>query len=58
MLFIPEAEISGYPFAKDSKIYHYNAKGERFLCEECTFTKENCPERQIADWIEVPDTAE
>ena len=55
MLFIPVAEMRGYPFSKDSKIYHYNDAGERRLCEECTFTNEHCLERQKADWIEVPE---
>lgn len=55
MLFIPVAEIYGYPFSKDSKIYHYGKDGDRYMCEACTFTNEHCANRQTADWLEIPE---
>lgn len=54
MLFIPVVEIDGYPFSKDSRIYHYK-NGERKLCEQCTFTNDYCSDRLSAEEIEVPE---
>lgn len=51
-LWIPVAEIQGYPFIKGSNCYHYDNQGNRYLCETCTFTSGMCDKaKEAADLI-------
>ena len=59
-LMIPVAELYGFPFTckgqgTSKEIFHYAPDGSRFLCETCSYTSENCPSRQIADNLVVPE---
>ena len=53
-VWIPVAEIYGYPFIKSSNVYHYDSEGRKYLCETCTFTNEMCKPAQEAAELEVP----
>lgn len=53
-LWIPVVEIYGYPFVRGDCVYHYNEKGERYLCKTCTFTNEMCEAAKKAVELEVP----
>lgn len=56
-LWIPSAELEGYPFVRGTSVYHYkqNEQGEweKVLCEECTFTQTVCQKNREAQEIEL-----
>lgn len=53
-IWVPKAEVEGYPFHKGDKVYHFTEQGERVLCEQCTFNTEPCSNNQAAQAIELP----
>jgi hypothetical protein len=53
-LWIPTAEIKGYPFTRGTSVYHYDDEGNRHLCEICTYTNEMCEDAKKADELVMP----
>lgn len=53
-IWVPMAEVTGYPFHKGDRVYHFTEDGERVLCEQCSFSTEPCIQNQIAMDIELP----
>lgn len=54
-IWIPEAEVAGYPFVKGSNVYHYDAAGKKVLCVECTFGVEICNKNAEALKAQLPE---
>lgn len=53
-LWIPVAEITGYPFIRGDVVYHYTEDGERYMCKTCSFTNDRCEAAQKAEDLQCP----
>lgn len=59
-LLIPTIELLGYPLVNaghcegERNIYHYNERGEKILCPECSYG-DKCRNRKAADALIVPE---
>lgn len=53
-IWVPLAEVTGYPFHKGDRVYHFTEDGERVLCEQCSFNTEPCDKNKQAMDIELP----
>lgn len=53
-IWVPLAEVTGYPFHKGDRVYHFTEDGERVLCEQCSFNTEPCDKNKQALDIELP----
>lgn len=53
-VWIPVAEITGYPFIRGTQVFHYDMNGEKHLCEICTYTNGRCQAAQEAEDLVMP----
>lgn len=53
-VWIPVAEITGYPFIKGTNCYHCDEHGNRYLCTVCTFTNDMCDNAKKAAELVMP----
>ena len=54
-VWIPCAEVHGYPFTRGTKVYHYNDEGQRVFCPECTFGMK-CKAAREAEVLQMPES--